>query len=137
MLIKGMFMMQQPKTRAGTIRVLIADDDAMVRSTLSELIQSRDELELVGAALNAELAISMAVARCPDIALVDYRMPGGGDWATREIIRLSPGTAVVCLSAYDNPATKSKMLDAGAKDFLVKGVSTIEDIVASILARAK
>lgn len=116
------------------MRVLIADDDSVVRAALTELIQSRSELVLVGAAVDAGQAISMAAARQPDIALIDYRMPGGGDYATQEIIKRSPGTTVLCLSAYDNPATKSKMLKAGARDFLVKGVSTIEDIVASIVA---
>lgn len=126
-------MTQHPKTRAGTLRVLIADDDATVRAALTELLQSRSDLLLVGAAVDARQAISMAATRHPDVALIDYRMPGGGDYATKEIIRRSPGTTVLCLSAYDNPATKRKMLQAGAKDFLVKGVSTIEEIIASIV----
>ena len=130
-------MKQRAKTSTRTVRVLIADDDSVVRAALTELIQSRSDLTLVGAAVDARQAISMAAASHPDVALVDYRMPGGGDYATKEIIRRSPRTTVLCLSAYDNPATKSKMLEAGARDFLVKGVSTIEDIVASILARAK
>ncbi len=124
------------KIESKTIRVLIADDDSGVRSALAELIQSRSELVLVGTAVNARQAIAMAATTHPDVAVIDYRMPGGGDHATREIVRRSPGTAVVCLSAYDNPATESRMLQAGARVFLVKGVSTIEDIVASILAGA-
>ncbi len=129
-------MRQQAKGRTQAVRVLIADDDSVVRTALTELIQSRSDLLLVGAAVDARQAISMAAARHPDVALIDYRMPGGGDYATKEIIRRSPGTTVLCLSAYDNPATKRKMLDAGARDFLVKGVSTIEEIIASIEAAA-
>ena len=135
MLVERMTAMQ--KTSTETVRVLIADDDSVVRAALTELIQSRSDLMLVGAAVDARQAISMAAASHPDVALIDYRMPGGGDYASKEIIRRSPGTTVVCLSAYDNPATKSRMLKAGASDFLVKGVSTIEDIVASILGGAK
>ncbi len=134
MLVEGMVVRQQAKARTGTVRVLIADDDSVVRAALTELMESRTDLMLVGAAVDARQAISMAAASRPDVALIDYRMPGGGDYATREIMRRSPGTAVLCLSAYDNPATKSKMLKAGARDFLVKGVSTIEEIIASIEA---
>lgn len=134
MLVEGMVVRQQAKARTGTVRVLIADDDSVVRTALTELIQSRSNLLLVGAAVDARQAISMAAASHPDVALIDYRMPGGGDYATREIVRRLPETVVLCLSAYDNPATKSKMLEAGAMDFLVKGVSTIEEIIASIEA---
>lgn len=132
MLVEGMAVTQHPQSRTGTVRVLIADDDATVRAALTELLQSRSDLLLVGAAVDAGQAISMAAASHPDVVLIDYQMPGGGDFATREIIRRSPGTTVLCLSAFDNPATKSRMLQAGAKDFLVKGVSTIEEIIASI-----
>jgi DNA-binding NarL/FixJ family response regulator len=118
----------------GAIRVLIADDDPMVRSALTQLIQSRSELVLVGAATDAHEAISMAVARHPDVAVIDYRMPGGGDYATREIIKQSPGTAVLCLTAFDNPATESRLLKAGARELIVKGQTTIEEIIASIIA---
>lgn len=127
-------MSAQPEMRAGTIRVLIADDDPMVRSALTQLIQSRSELVLVGAATDAQEAVSMTVATHPDVAVIDYRMPGGGDYATREIIEQSPGTAVLCLTAYDNPATESRLLKAGARELIVKGKSTIEEIVAAIIA---
>ena len=127
-------MTAQPEMRAGPIRVLIADDDPMVRSALTQLIQSRSELVLVGAAADAQEAVAMTVATHPDVAVIDYRMPGGGDFATREIIKQSPGTAVLCLTAYDNPATESRLLQAGAMELIVKGKSTIEEIVASIIA---
>ncbi len=136
MLVEGIVVSQHAKPRTRTLRVLIADDDSVVRTALTELIQSRSDMLLVGAAVDARQAISIAAARHPDVALIDYRMPGGGDYATKEIIRRSPETRVLCLSAYDNPATKSKMLKAGARDFLVKGVSTIEEIIASIEAAA-
>lgn len=137
MLVEGIVVTHLAKMSTTTVKILIADDDSVVRAALTELIQSRSDLMLIGTAVDARQAISMAAASHPDVALIDFRMPGGGDYATQEIIRRSPGTTVLCLSAYDNPATKSKMLKAGARDFLVKGVATIEDIVAAILARAR
>jgi DNA-binding NarL/FixJ family response regulator len=124
-------------TRLRDVRVLVADDDALIRSALSELIEGRPGLALVGTAVDAESAIALAISSRPDVAVLDYRIPGGGVHAAREITRLCPGTAVLCLSAYGDPGTASKMLGAGAREFLVKGVSTNEDIVASILAAAR
>jgi DNA-binding NarL/FixJ family response regulator len=125
------------KTRLRDVRVLVVDDDALIRSALSELIAGRPGLALVGTAVDAEGAIALAVSSRPDVAVLDYRIPGGGVRAAREIIRLCPGTAVLCLSAYGDPGTASKMLGAGAREFLIKGVSSNEDIVASILAAAR
>ena len=122
--------------RMRTTRVLVADDDAVIRDALTEVIRSRREMELVGAVVDAESAIALAVSSHPDVAVLDYRMPGGGVYAAREIIRLSPETAIVCLSAYGDPSTASQMRQAGASFFLVKGVSSVEDIVASIRAAA-
>ncbi len=125
------------KIRMQPIRVLVADDDALIRGALTELIQSRPELELIGAADDAESAIGLAASSHPDVAVLDYVMPGGGAHAAREIIRLSPETAVLCLSAYPDPRMFSQMRSAGAQEFIVKGTSTIEEIVASITAAAR
>jgi EAL domain-containing protein (putative c-di-GMP-specific phosphodiesterase class I) len=114
------------------IRVLIADDEAEVRAALAELISSDDDLELVGAAGDADEAIELAIAKSPDVALVDVKMPaGGGPRAAREICRTSPQTRVLALSAYEDKATVMEMLRAGAVGYLVKGTAP-EDIVASI-----
>lgn len=123
--------------RTRDIRVLVADDDAFMRASLIELINSHVELELVGAARNADEAIKVAARWRPDVAVLDYRMPGGGVYATREIRRLSPATAVLGLSAYGDPGTEGQMRSAGARDFLVKGECTIEELVASILVAAE
>ncbi len=118
-----------------TARVLVADDDELIRSALAELIMARDEMELVATAVDADSAIEMAARLRPDVVLLDYRMPGGGGVrAAEEIRRLSPETAILCLSAYGDPATASKMLSAGATAFLVKGTSTVEEIADSILS---
>jgi signal transduction histidine kinase len=115
----------------GRIRVLIAEDEPSVRDALADLIRTDDDLELVGAAGDAEQAINMAREHRPDVALVDVKMPlGGGPRASREIRILSPETRVVALSAYEDRATVLEMLRAGAAGYLVKGTSAGEIVEA-------
>jgi signal transduction histidine kinase len=115
----------------GRITVLIAEDEPAVRSALADLIQTDDDLELIGAAGDAEQAIDMAGRHHPDVALLDVKMPaGGGPRASREIRSLSPQTRVVALSAYEDRATVLEMLRAGAAGYLVKGASAGEIVEA-------
>jgi signal transduction histidine kinase len=115
----------------GRITVLIAEDEPAVRSALADLIQTDDELELIGAAGDAEQAIDLAGRHHPDVALLDVKMPaGGGPRASREIRSLSPQTRVVALSAYEDRATVLEMLRAGAAGYLVKGASAGEIVEA-------
>jgi signal transduction histidine kinase len=117
--------------RNGRITVLIAEDEPAVRAALSDLIEIEDELQLVGAAADAQEAIDMARKHKPDVALVDVKMPsGGGTRAAREIRDLSPATRVVALSAYEDRTTVLEMLRAGAAGYLVKGTSAGEIIEA-------
>ena len=115
----------------GRITVLIAEDEPAVRSALADLIDIEDELELVGAAADAQEAIDLAKEHLPDVALVDVKMPaGGGTRAAREIRSLSPTTRVVALSAYEDRTTVLEMLRAGAAGYLVKGTSAGEIVEA-------
>lgn len=115
-----------------TVRVLIADDEAGVRAALADLIASADDLELVGAARDADEAVDLAIANGPDVALIDVKMPrGGGPKAAREIQRLSPRTRVLALSAYEDRKTVLQMLGAGAVGYLVKGTAP-EEILRAI-----
>ncbi len=114
------------------IRVLVADDEPEVRAALADLVASDASLELVGAAADADEALALARARRPDVALVDVKMPGGGGVrAAREIIRVSPQTRVLALSAYEDRQTVLQMLAAGAVGYLVKGTSP-DEIVRAI-----
>jgi signal transduction histidine kinase len=115
----------------GRITVLIAEDEPSVRAALSDLIEIEDELQLVGAAADAQEAIDLAREHRPDVALVDVKMPaGGGTRAAREIRALSPATRVVALSAYEDRTTVLDMLRAGAAGYLVKGTSAGEIVEA-------
>ncbi len=103
------------------IRVLIADDDDMVRQTLLEAIEQTDGIVVVGTAKNAAEAIRIASMRHPDVALLDVRMPGGGGpHAAREIRWRSPDTRIVALSAHRDERSVDNMLASGATSYLVK-----------------
>jgi EAL domain-containing protein (putative c-di-GMP-specific phosphodiesterase class I)/AmiR/NasT family two-component response regulator len=106
------------------IRVLVAEDEAVVRDALAALVRGEPDLELVGAATDAQEAIDLARVLHPDVALVDVRMPaGGGPRAARDIRIASPQTRVLALSAHDDRASVMEMLSAGSIGYLVKGSS--------------
>jgi PAS domain S-box-containing protein len=112
------------------IRVLLAEDEEPLRSAISDLITSEPGLEVVGTAADAAEAIELAAATRPDVALVDVRMPGGGAHAATEIRKVSPGTRITALSAYEDKATVLEMLSSGAVAYLVKGISAGEIVEA-------
>ncbi len=119
---------------ADSIRVIVVDDEEPLRDAVAELISSESGLEAVGRAGTATDAIELAATLRPHVALVDVRMPGGGPAAARGIRAVSPGTAVLALSAYEDHATVLEMLGAGAVGYLVKGIQPVEILEA--VARA-
>src|SRR5438105_257503 len=85
------------------IRILLADDHALVREGTRRLLESEDDVEVVAEAASGEEAIEAARRLHPDIAVMDIAMPGiGGIEATRAIKVYCPETAVLVLSAYDD-----------------------------------
>ena len=112
------------------IRVIVADDDPLVRGTVGEIIGSEADLELVAIAVDAPTAIAAARAWHPNVAVVDVKMPGGGPQATRGIIEASRETRVVAFSVYDDPASVRDMIRAGASGYVVKGAPAEEIIQA-------
>jgi EAL domain-containing protein (putative c-di-GMP-specific phosphodiesterase class I) len=114
------------------VRVLLADDEPALRDALSDLLGHEPTLALVGAAADADEAVALAQRELPDVALVDVSMPaGGGPRAAREIVRMSPRTRVIALSAFEDRSTVLEMLRAGAVGYLVKGTAG-DEIVDSI-----
>jgi EAL domain-containing protein (putative c-di-GMP-specific phosphodiesterase class I)/CheY-like chemotaxis protein len=113
------------------ISVLIADDEQTVLDTLAAVVGLEPDLEVVGQARDASTAIELASQEQPDVAILDVRMPGGGGpRAAREIIRRSPPTHVLALSAHEDATTVLTMLRAGALGYVVKGDSTQEIVDA-------
>ena len=117
------------------IRVLLADDHALVREGTRRLIEAENDLEVVAEAASGKEAIE-AARRCrPDIAIMDIAMPGiGGIEATRAIKADCSGTAVLVLSAYDDEPYLVALLEAGAAGFLLKNVngSELVDAIRSV-----
>lgn len=121
-----------PELAGPPIRILIADDEPALRGAIADLLSQEDGVVLVGEAGDADQAIELAVSRRPDVALVDVSMPaGGGPRAAREIIRVSPETRVIALSAFEDRPTVLEMLRAGAVGYLVKGTAG-QDLLDSI-----
>jgi DNA-binding NarL/FixJ family response regulator len=109
------------------IRVLIADDHAVVRSGLSRFLQVNEDLELVGQAADGEEAVQLAALHRPDVVLMDLMMPGtDGITATREIRRRYPGIKVIALTSFAEEALVQGALQAGAVGYLQKNVSAAE-----------
>ncbi|GAC1326970.1 MAG: hypothetical protein NVSMB17_00380 [Candidatus Dormibacteria bacterium] len=113
------------------IRVLIADDEKVVRDALADLVGAHDGMVAVAVAADAAAAIAAARETSPDVALVDVRMPGGGPTATRGILDACPRTRVLAHSASGSRDTVLEMLQAGAAGYLVKGILPSE-VIAGI-----
>jgi DNA-binding NarL/FixJ family response regulator len=111
-----------PVPQFGTPKLLIADDDAVMRFTLETLLG--DEFDVVGLAADAEEAVALAEDFLPDVAIIDVQMPGGGGVrATREIRARVPGTAIMILSGDEEHSSVVELLVAGASSYVLKGLS--------------
>ena len=116
------------------IRVLLADDHDLVREGTRELLEREDDLLVVAEAGDGEEAVRLARQHVPDVALMDIAMPGlNGIEATKEIKALSPNTAILILTAYDDDQYVFALLEAGAAGYLLKNVRG-RDLVKAIRA---
>jgi DNA-binding NarL/FixJ family response regulator len=116
------------------IRVLIADDQRVVRDGLAMLVGLIDGVEITGAACDGEEAVRLAVAHRPDVVLMDLRMPGtDGITATAQLRERLPAARVLVLTTYADDDTILPALRAGALGYLTKDASA-EQIEAAIRA---
>ncbi|MFN8464948.1 MAG: response regulator transcription factor [Caldilineaceae bacterium] len=114
------------------IRVLVADDHAMVRTGLITMLKVFDELVFVGAASNGQMAIDMCNEFTPDLVLMDMHMPEvDGVHATRIIRQQHPGTRVLALTGYAEDSAVRQVLQAGAAGYLLKSAS-LEELISAI-----
>ncbi|HEY5321148.1 MAG TPA: response regulator transcription factor, partial [Galbitalea sp.] len=85
------------------IRVLVADDHPIVRSGIVALLQTAEDIEVVGEATTGQEAVDLALAESPDVVLMDLRMPGmEGDEATARILAARPQARVLILTTYES-----------------------------------
>ncbi|WP_030751351.1 response regulator [Streptomyces sp. NRRL F-5135] len=107
-----------------TIRVLIVDDQVMVREGFSVLLGAMPDIEVVGEAVNGREAVRQVAALRPDVVLMDIRMPElNGIEATREIVAADGTAKVLVLTTFDLDEYVYEALRAGASGFLLKDAS--------------
>lgn len=114
------------------LRVLVVDDHAVVRAGLRVILAGEPRLEVVGEASDGEEACIRARALQPEVVVMDVSMPtlNGAD-ATRCLLKVSPSSAVVALTAHDEPPYVRELLDAGARGYVLKR-GMIEHLVRAI-----
>jgi two-component system NarL family response regulator len=109
------------------IRVLIVDDHPMVAQGIQSVLESYDELEIVGVLSNGREVVDQLQNLNPDVILMDLNMPEmGGLTATEMVIEQRPGTRVLVLSMHDSPEYISSALAHGAMGYILKDVPTDE-----------
>ncbi|WP_454166968.1 response regulator [Microbacterium lacticum] len=117
------------------IRVIIVDDESLVRAALRVFLESSDGFELVGEADNGADAITLVRATQPDVVLMDVQMPiMDGIEATQRLTREFPGLKIVALTTFCTERVIVPMLSAGASGFLVKDTSPDRILDAARLA---
>jgi len=106
-----------------TIKILIADDHAVVREGTRQILEHEADLDVVAEAGDGEEAVRLAGSFKPDVAIIDIAMPKlDGIEATRQIKTLYPTIAVLILTAYDDDQFVFSLLEAGAAGYLLKSV---------------
>jgi DNA-binding NarL/FixJ family response regulator len=115
-----------------TVRLLLADDQALVRAGFRMILEAQPDFEVVGEAGDGEEAVHQARLEQPDVVLMDIRMPRlDGIAATTQIVREQPGARVLVLTTFDLDDYVYDALIAGASGFLLKDVGR-DDLVAAV-----
>jgi len=117
------------------LRVLVAEDQKVVRDGVVALLGMMPAIEVVGAAVDGDDAVRQALVLGPDVVLMDLHMPGcDGVEATRRLTQARPGVHVVVLTSYSDDASVLAALRAGARGFLTKdaGAADILDAVSAV-----
>ena len=113
------------------IRVLIADDHAVLRAGLKLLIGNQSDMEVVGEAANSAETVRRAEATAPHVVLLDLTMPGGRFTQTIErLVQVVPDSRVLVLTMHDDPAYLRAALQAGAAGYVVKKAADVELLTA-------
>ncbi len=113
------------------IRVVLADDETLIRDAVAQLLGLEDDLEVVAVAGDGREAIAVIAEHRPDVAVLDLQMPGADGIEVAETVRRTlPGCQVVFVTSHGRPGYLKKALAAGVKGFLPKTVS------ATVLAGA-
>jgi DNA-binding NarL/FixJ family response regulator len=116
------------------IRVILADDHALVRQGIRQFLENAEDIEVVAEAADGEKALLLVAELRPDVALLDVQMPGmSGIEATRQIKARFPEVRVLVLTAYDDDPYVFALLQAGADGYLLKTVE-VDDLLRAVRA---
>ncbi|HEX5810319.1 MAG TPA: response regulator transcription factor [Anaerolineales bacterium] len=119
-----------------TIRLLLVDDHAVVRSGLKMLLESERDVEIIGEAASAAEAIEATMRLKPDVVLMDIGLPDlSGIDATRQIKKNAPQVAIVALTIHEDEEYFFRMLEAGASGYVPKRAAP-EELITAIRAAA-
>jgi len=114
-----------------TIRILVADDHFVVRMGLIALVNTEDDLEVIGQASDGNQAVELFEKLKPDLVLMDLRMPvKDGIAATTEIFRKHPSARVLMLTTYDGDTDIHRAIQSGAQGYVLKNATGVELIPA-------
>lgn len=124
------------KDDSGTT-ILIVDDHALVREGLREILETQQDLHVVGEAADSDTTITLVAEQQPDIVLLDVEIPGSDVTATvAQIQDRSPGSRIIILSMYEGPQLVQTLIDAGIRGYLLKSIHWQELVVAIRAVRA-
>ncbi|MBJ7470869.1 MAG: response regulator transcription factor [Solirubrobacteraceae bacterium] len=122
---------------SGAIRILLADDELLIRTALAQMLDLEDDLEVVGQAPSGELAVPLAVKQAVDVAVLDLQMPGmDGIAVAEQLAQQLPGCGCVIVTSHGRPGHLKRALAAGVRGFLPKTTSaaTLASVVRSVHA---
>lgn len=108
------------------IRIVVADDHPLFREGVVNSLRAADDIAVVGEASDAKSALELVQQHLPDVALLDITMPGGGIRAAADIAKAAPATKIVMLTASEDQDDLLAAMKAGAKGYVLKGVSARE-----------
>jgi len=122
-----------PPTR---LRVLVVDDQAMVRLVVRHSLAAASDVEVVGEAADGAEALTLAAVLRPDVVVLDLQMPGvTGLAVARELATVSPGSRIVVLTGSEGTDDLAEAYAAGANGYLLKGAA-VADVAAAVRAAA-
>jgi two-component system response regulator DesR len=117
------------------IRILLADDENLIRSALAALLSLEDDLEVVAQAASADEAMAMARAHAPEVAVLDLQLPDrDGISLAAELAAELPGCGLVIVTGHGRPGHLKRALEAGVRGFLPKTVpaAVLSDVVRAV-----
>ena len=120
-----------------TIRVLVADDEPLIRAGLRMILEEVDDLEVVGEAADGGAAVRLASSLAPDVVVMDVRMPGvDGIEATARLVARDPSARILVVTTFDLDEHAFAALRAGASGFILKN-SSIDELARAIRTVAR